>query len=479
MRSFLKFNIVLCLLILGLNNSVFAQRSFLVTPDSVGNLKIGMTVAEARKVFPRHTFSRASDGEGIALIEVKRRNRTDFFLYADEFDPAQPINDKAQISFIEIVNSLYRTEKGVYPNMPLSEVEKRYGKLRSIVTSEIEAREFARFTDQPFGIDLKVTRRNGQAGIYANGERRTNSYANGAYVASLILLGRSSTGGNDGEDIPVEMGFTSKYTNLKTQCETPKGQGEEGGHVSTYCEGYGGYRVHIFDTAKSLEITIQSENADESVSIASQSLTFDNNKQIEWRFKDGKPFAVIMRVDQYRMGNDGLIRYPVRKTGEFLIVKGLPGFEKIDYKINTRTTTNENEKAREMADAGYSAAPENNSRSYENLDIASYNRTIINASRRNETWVRSPMEVAVRLAGDFTEMKNRTMEFKYPSAEETNAMTLTVTNEGLLDDSVRAERYVFDLKKDSRGVWTVTSAQKSWSCWQNRGHQDFSAVPCI
>lgn len=478
MKPFFKQNIILILIIFGLSSLAAAQNNFLITPNSVGNLKIGMMVAEARQAFPGHTFSRTSDGEGIALIEVKRGNRTHFILYANEFDPAQPIDNTARIEFIEIVNPAYRTEKGVYPNMLLSEVEKRYGSLQSIVLSEIESREYARFAQQPAGIDLKVLNRSGQAGIYANGEMRTTRYARNAYVGSVILLGRVGDGTDNNSDTPVETGFTSKYTNLKTQCETQKDQGNEGGHVSTYCEGYGNYRIHIFDTAKSLEITVQSKDENKSVAIASQSLSFDtNNKQIEWRFKDGKPFAVIMRADQYRLGNDGLIRYPAQKTGEFLIIKGLPGFEQIDYKVNARTTRNENEEARKMADEGFDA-PNNTSKKYENLDIASYNRTIANAARRNNAWVKSPMEVAVRLAGEFREMKNRTMEFKYPSAESTNAMTLTITNEGLLDDSVRAERYVFDLIKDSRGVWTVNSAQRSWACWPNRGHQDFSAVLC-
>ncbi len=487
MKPFLKPLIAFSLIFFGLNTFIFAQSDFLITPDSVGKLKIGMTVAEARRVFPLHTFTRTSDGEGIALIEVKRRNRTHFLLYANEFDPAQPINNNAQISFIEVTNQAYRTAKGVYPNMRLSEVERQYGKLQSIVLSEIESREYARFANQPLGLDLKVTGRNAQAGIYANGEMRSTRYASSAYVASLIILGKvgdgtvggTGVGTGDGDGgTTVEFGFTSKYTNLGTQCETPKGQGENGGHVSTYCEGYGDYRIHIYDTAKSMEITVASEIERKVISVARQSLGFDiGNKQIEWRFKDGKPFAVIMRADEYRLGSDGLIRYPVRKTGEILVVKGLPGYERIDHKVNARTTRNENVEARKLADEGYSK-PNNTAKSFENMDIAQYNRTISNAARQNRTWVRSPMQVAVRLAGDITETRTRTMEFSFPSAEQTNEMTLTVTNDGLLDDSVKAERFVFYLKKDSRGVWMVNSAQKSWSCWQNRGHQDFSAVPC-
>lgn len=479
MKTFLKPIIVISLMFIGLNTFIFAQNNSLISPDSVGRLKIGMTVAEARRAFPTYTFSRTSDGEGIALIEVKRRGRAHFILYANEFDPQQPINNQAQIVFIEVVNPSYQTATGVYPTMRLSDVERRYGRLQSIVLSEIESREYARFADQPLGIDLKVASRNGQAGTYASGEMRTARYNRNAYVASIILLGKSSVGGgddgnNNDDDTTAEVGFASKYTNLGTQCRTPRNQGNNGGKVSTFCDGFGDYQIHIFDTAKSMEVTVESKDKSQSVAIASQSLGFDtNNKQIEWRFKDGEPFAIIMRADQYRKDRNGLIRYPVRKTGELLIIKGLPGYEQIDYKVDPRRTRNENEEARKLADEGFTAP-----KKYENLDIARYNRTISNAARRNRAWVKSPMQVAVRLAGELKETKTRTMEFKYPSAEETNTMTLTITNEGLLDDSVRAERFVFDLRKNSRGVWTVNSAQKSWSCQQNRGHQDFSAVPC-
>lgn len=478
MRLFSHLFVALCLSVFVIPAAVQAQQDeFLVTPEGVGDVKIGMTVAAARRTLPGYSFSRTSDGEGVALIEVKRGNRTHFYLYANEFDPASPIDDNARIVFMEVTNPAYRTAAGVHPNMLLRDVESRYGKLESIVLSEIEAREFARFAGQPLGIDLRVMASAGQAGVYASGESTATRYDRNAYVYSIIVLGRdepvSGGGGEEEEETPAE-GFASRYTDLGSQCRTPPGQGAEGGHISTYCTGYGGYRVHIFDTATTMEINIQSEDGSRSVPVASQSLGFDmQDRKIEWRFRDGKPFAVIMRADTYRTGSDGLISYPARKTGEFLIVKGLPGFEQIDHRVDARTTRNANEEARKLADQGFALKKD------ETLDIATYNRTIINAARQNQPWVRSPMETAVRLAGEFTEMRSRTLEMQTPSAEGGDKLTLTVTNEGLLDDSVRAERFIFELEKNRSGIWLVTSARKSWACWPGRGHEDFSAAPCL
>jgi len=481
MNLFRKPIIAIGLIFFGLSTFTYAQSNFLITPDSVGKLKIGMKVSDARKVLPRHSFTRTSDGEGIALIEVKRRGRTHFYLYADEFDPDQPVNNNAQISFIEVVNSAYRTANGVYPNMRLRDVERKYGKLQEIVTSEIESREYARFANQPAGIDLKVNGINGQAGVYANGEMRTSRYSRSAKIGSIILLGRSTVGDTngtgDGTGTTVELGFTSKYTDLKTQCRTPRNQGDNGGHISTYCTGYGGYRLHIFDSANAMHINVQSNDQSVSVPVANQDLGFDmNTKKVEWRFKDGKPFAVIMRIKQYQMEED-LIRYPVRVLFESLRVVGLPGYEQIDYRVSVKKAPKPNEEARRWADRGYSQ-PNNTGKKFESVDIAPYNRTIANAARRNRAWVKSSMQVAVRLAGEISEIKTRTMEFNHSSAEDNTVMTLIITNDGLMDDSVEAERFVFDLKKDSHGVWRVNSGQKSWKCWQGRGHTDFSAVPC-
>ncbi len=47
------------------------------------------------------------------------------------------------------------------------------------------------------------------------------------------------------------------------------------------------------------------------------------------------------------------------------------------------------------------------------------------------------------------------------------------------DDSVSGYRYDIKLKKDSKGVWQVIEARKSWRCWQDRGHRYFGIEPCV
>jgi hypothetical protein len=92
------------------------------------------------------------------------------------------------------------------------------------------------------------------------------------------------------------------------------------------------------------------------VPLTAQSLNYDQEgRKIEWRMADGKPFAVILRVSNFdRSDDDGGDPFnPKNKTGESLLVKGLKGYEHIDFEVDTKTTPNPNVKARELADGNY------------------------------------------------------------------------------------------------------------------------------
>jgi hypothetical protein len=56
---------------------------------------------------------------------------------------------------------------------------------------------------------------------------------------------------------------------------------------------------------------------------------------------------------------------------------------------------------------------------------------------------------------------------------------VTVTLEGLLDDSVQAVRYVLRFQKAGDGTWTLASAVWAQRCAPGRSHQDFGLEPCI
>lgn len=161
----------------------------LITPESVGAVRLGMTVAAARKALQGHTLQRASDGDGVALIAVLNGRKTVLTLYAGEEDPAAPLREKAVIELIEVTDARYATRAGVHPGMLLPEVERHYGKVKRITRSEIEAREYAEFRASPPGMDFRVQAKSGaEAGVYKGTVATT--YTPTAYLYSVSIRKR-------------------------------------------------------------------------------------------------------------------------------------------------------------------------------------------------------------------------------------------------------------------------------------------------
>ena len=153
--------------------------------------------------------------------------------------------------------------------------------------------------------------------------------------------------------------FTSLYTNLKTQCRGTIGekQAEETGQdVPLKCKGYGGYEINIGYSATSSHISINrvGKPDEEAVTSAMQPLDYDLKRKVEWRFANGNPFAVIYRIDSSKgdPSDPTSMWSKENKTGEQLVIKGLKGFEHIDFEVDAKTA-NANVKARELADGAY------------------------------------------------------------------------------------------------------------------------------
>ncbi len=156
--------------------------------------------------------------------------------------------------------------------------------------------------------------------------------------------------------------FSSRYTSLTGRgCGSGMTKQQEreaenhGSDIPTRCKGVGGYDIEISYSACTSEI--QAEKGLQRVQLATQAVSW-KQKTVEWRMAQsgGKtvPFAVIMRI--YEHAGDDYCATNGKVTGEFLLVKGLKGFEHIDEKIDVRKTANPNLKARQFADQKYANA---------------------------------------------------------------------------------------------------------------------------
>ena len=104
--------------------------------------------------------------------------------------------------------------------------------------------------------------------------------------------------------------------------------------------------------------------------------------------------------------------------------------------------------------------------------FAAYQREV------DEHWERS----AAMAAAEFLRLDERraartTIDGK-ASAEGIGPQTVVVTLDALLDDSIRAERWTLGFD-ETDGVYTLTAALREQRCQPGRGHQDFSADPCV
>lgn len=342
---YISLVVLFCLAALG---TVSAQKTNdnLITGNSAGKVKLGMTVAEARQALGGMKLERTSDGDGVALIAVNQGKDTIMTLYAGEEASDNKIDDNAIIEFIEVWSKDFQTVEGIRPGMKVGEIIKKYGKIKEILLSEIESREFADFVNQPKGLQFRLLSEDSMAGDYKEGENTTMQYTPGAYLFSIQVVGANPFD----EDFRPDQNayFSSKYTNLDSDC-TSEG-GEEGGHVLTTCNNVSGYYISYFDSAANLHFSVQTFGDEDHVNLASQPLSYETkNRKIEWRLANGRPFAVIMRINTFETGDDGI---PGKITGEYLIVKGIGKFGKIDFEVDAKTS-NANEEARKLADNGY------------------------------------------------------------------------------------------------------------------------------
>jgi hypothetical protein len=151
--------------------------------------------------------------------------------------------------------------------------------------------------------------------------------------------------------------FSSVYTNLKTECRPAFKQkrGEENGQdMPLRCKGFGGYEIRIDYSAASSSLRVQTlgDKTGEAINLGMQPLAYDQTRKIEWRLANGKPFAVIYRVDKSKSDQPEEMWAPENKTGEALTVKGLKGHEDISFELDAKTP-DANLKAREMADNAF------------------------------------------------------------------------------------------------------------------------------
>lgn len=95
-------------------------------------------------------------------------------------------------------------------------------------------------------------------------------------------------------------------------------------------------------------------------------------------------------------------------------------------------------------------------------------------------WDLSPLRSALEfLSLDDPGARTTRIVMETPSPEVGDEAVVTVTEDGLPDDSVGAVRYVLEFERQAGGGWRLLSAAWAQRCQDGRGHQDFTPELCI
>ena len=175
----------------------------------------------------------------------------------------------------------------------------------------------------------------------------------------LVLLVIISPYALEAQNLTGRPVISSAFTDLSKECKNAFKKVGEGQDMPLKCKGAGQYYIYIYYSALASHISIKSlNNTDDFIYLSPEKIDFSDQKdsKIEWRLADGKPFAVILKVSRYddKVQDNGENPYQDQyKIGESYLVKGLKGYESIDFEVDAKSTPSALSQARELADAAY------------------------------------------------------------------------------------------------------------------------------
>ena len=151
---------IMSALILGL--AMPAAAECLIQKDSIGGIKLGQNLKQVKQKFPKAKMERTSDAEGVAYVAIKLSKDVMVIAFQDgDDDPDSPIKLHKKIDSLSTYSPACHTASGVHPGMKIKDAEAKLGKVKKIIMSEIEAREYVTFARQPKNFTFEVERGTG------------------------------------------------------------------------------------------------------------------------------------------------------------------------------------------------------------------------------------------------------------------------------------------------------------------------------
>ncbi len=157
-----------------------------ISETGIGPIRLGMTLRQAKAAMPAADFQRTSDGDGAVLVSVVLGKDNVMVIAANEPDADKPIDWSKKIDFLETFNPSCKTRDGIFVGMPVLEAEKKLGKTKEILESEIESRQYITFQKEPANLLFRID----YSGIFAEGSRSTKKFKQDARIFSIAVFPR-------------------------------------------------------------------------------------------------------------------------------------------------------------------------------------------------------------------------------------------------------------------------------------------------
>ena len=107
------------------------------------------------------------------------------------------------------------------------------------------------------------------------------------------------------------------------------------------------------------------------------------------------------------------------------------------------------------------------------VSVTTFNNEI--KSAQDSDWTKSPVLVALKFGGESMDCRKKTIDLESASGENFNQLLVTITEDGLLDDSFKGSMLIMRLSNNN-GLWQIKKATRAWNCY--RGHKEFNSEPC-
>jgi len=87
------------------------------------------------------------------------------------------------------------------------------------------------------------------------------------------------------------------------------------------------------------------------------------------------------------------------------------------------------------------------------------------------------LDIALAVAGPFEGLAQHVVQVN-EGAEAPSSSRVTVLRDGLLDDSVRGERWDIALERTAEGAWRIKEVKRAWRCRRGSQTGSFAASRC-